>query len=79
MTGMTSATLGELEITARLDDHRRRGQGEEARMTRADRSLIQADPDAAQRCVEQARTVPTPRRARRAAGERARDANLPDA
>ncbi|RPV27186.1 conjugative transfer ATPase [Pseudomonas aeruginosa] len=70
--------LGELEITARLmitggEDK------EEARMTRADRSLIrQCILDAAQRCVAQARTVLT-RDVRDALRERARDANLPDA
>lgn len=71
--------LGELEITARLmitggEDK------EEARMTRADRSLIrQCILDAAQRCVTQARTVLT-RDVRDALRERARDAtNLPDA
>ena len=71
--------LGELEITARLmitggEDK------EEARMTRADRSLIrQCILDAAQRCVTQARTVLT-RDVRDVLRERARDAtNLPDA
>lgn len=70
--------LGELGITARLmitggEDK------EEARMTRADRSLIrQCILDAAQRCVAQARTVLT-RDVRDALRERARDANLPDA
>ena len=64
--------LGELEITARLmitggEDK------EEARMTRADRSLIrQCILDAAQRCVAEQRTVLT-RDVRDALRERARD------
>jgi conjugative transfer ATPase len=70
--------LGELEITARLmitggEDK------EEARMTRADRSLIrQCILDAAQRCVAEKRTVLT-RDVRDALRERARDATLPEA
>ena len=70
--------LGELEITARLmitggEDK------EEARMTRADRSLIrQCILDAAQRCVSEKRTVLT-RDVRDALRERARDATLPEA
>lgn len=69
--------LGELEITARLmitggEDK------EEARMTRADRSLIrQCILDAAQRCVADKRTVVT-RDVRDALRERARDATLPE-
>ena len=69
--------LGELEITARLmitggEDK------EEARMTRADRSLIrQCILDAAQRCVADRRTVLT-RNVRDALRERARDATLPE-
>ncbi|MGR4868197.1 conjugative transfer ATPase [Variovorax sp. LARHSF232] len=69
--------LGELEITARLmitggEDK------EEARMTRADRSLIrQCILDAAQRCVAARRTVLT-RDVRDALRERARDATLPE-
>ena len=69
--------LGELEITARLmitggEDK------EEARMTRADRSLIrQCILDAAQRCVAEKRTVLT-RDVRDALRERARDATLPE-
>jgi len=69
--------LGELEITARLmitggEDK------EEARMTRADRSLIrQCILDAAQRCVADQRTVLT-RDVRDALRERARDATLPE-
>lgn len=69
--------LGELEITARLmitggEDK------EEARMTRADRSLIrQCILDAAQRCVGEKRTVLT-RDVRDALRERARDATLPE-
>jgi hypothetical protein len=69
--------LGELEITARLmitggEDK------EEARMTRADRSLIrQCILDAAQRCVAEQRTVLT-RDVRDALRERARDATLPE-
>ena len=68
--------LGELEITARLmitggEDK------EEARMTRADRSLIrQCILDAAQRCVADQRTVLT-RDVRDALRERARDTALP--
>lgn len=70
--------LGELEITARLmitggEDK------EEARMTRADRSLIrQCILDAAQRCVADKRTVLT-RDVRDALRERVRDATLPEA
>jgi len=70
--------LGELEITARLmitggEDK------EEARMTRADRSLIrQCILDAVQRCVAEKRTVLT-RDVRDALRERARDATLPEA
>ncbi|MEW9900485.1 conjugative transfer ATPase [Chitinivorax sp. PXF-14] len=70
--------LGELEITARLmitggEDK------EEARMTRADRSLIrQCILDAAQRCVAEKRTVLT-RDVRDVLRERARDATLPEA
>ena len=69
--------LGELEITARLmitggEDK------EEARMTRADRSLIrQCILDAAQRCVANQRTVLT-RDVRDALRERARDTALPE-
>lgn len=69
--------LGELEITARLmitggEDK------EEARMTRADRSLIrQCILDAAQRCVAEKRTVLT-RDVRDALRERTRDATLPE-
>lgn len=69
--------LGELEITARLmitggEDK------EEARMTRADRSLIrQCILDAAQHCVVQNRTVLT-RDVRDALRERGRDATLPE-
>ena len=69
--------LGELEITARLmitggEDK------EEARMTRADRSLIrQCILDAAQRCVADQRTVLT-RDVRDALRERARDTALPE-
>ncbi|UBI68478.1 conjugative transfer ATPase [Pseudomonas aeruginosa] len=69
--------LGELEITARLmitggEDK------EEARMTRADRSLIrQCILDAAQHCVAEKRTVLT-RDVREALRERARDATLPE-
>ncbi|MBV2205719.1 MAG: conjugative transfer ATPase [Pseudomonas sp.] len=69
--------LGELEITARLmitggEDK------EEARMTRADRSLIrQCILDAAQRCVAQQRTVLT-RDVRDALRERAQDTALPE-
>ncbi|HEY9237392.1 MAG TPA: conjugative transfer ATPase, partial [Burkholderiaceae bacterium] len=69
--------LGELEITARLmitggEDK------EEARMTRADRSLIrQCILDAAQQCVAEKRTVLT-RDVRDALRERARDATLPE-
>lgn len=70
--------LGELEITARLmitggEDK------EEARMTRADRSLIrQCILDAAQRCVADKRTVLT-RDVRDALRERACDAALAEA
>jgi conjugative transfer ATPase len=69
--------LGELEITARLmitggEDK------EEARMTRADRSLIrQCILDAAQHCVAEKRTVLT-RDVRDALRERAQDATLPE-
>lgn len=69
--------LGELEITARLmitggEDK------EEARMTRADRSLIrQSILDAAQRCVADQRTVLT-RDVRDALRDRGRDATLPE-
>ena len=69
--------LGELEITARLmitggEDK------EEARMTRADRSLIrQCILDAAHQCVADKRTVLT-RDVRNALRERARDTTLPD-
>ena len=69
--------LGELETTARLmitggEDK------EEARMTRADRSLIrQCILDAAQHCVADERTVLT-RDVRDALRERARDATLPE-
>jgi len=69
--------LGELEITARLmitggEDK------EEARMTRADRSLIrQCILDAAQRCATDQRTVLT-RDVRDALRERARDSALPE-
>ncbi|MFJ5483725.1 conjugative transfer ATPase [Pectobacterium actinidiae] len=69
--------LGELEITARLmitggEDK------EEARMTRADRSLIrQCILDAAGRCVAEQRTVLT-RDVRNALRERGRDATLPE-
>ncbi|MGM1247502.1 conjugative transfer ATPase [Serratia marcescens] len=69
--------LGELEITARLmitggEDK------EEARMTRADRSLIrQCILDAAQCCVAGKRTVLT-RDVRDALRVRARDPNLPE-
>ena len=69
--------LGELEITARLmitggEDK------EEARMTRADRSLIrQCILDAAQLCVADRRTVLT-RDVRDALRERARDTSLPE-
>jgi conjugative transfer ATPase len=69
--------LGELEITARLmitggEDK------EEARMTRADRSLIrQCILDAAQRCVADKRTVLT-RDVRDSLRERAQDATLPE-
>lgn len=69
--------LGELEITARLmitgGEER-----EEARMTRADRSLIrQCILDAAQRCVADKRTVLT-RDVRDALRERGRDTTLPE-
>ncbi|MBB1525372.1 conjugative transfer ATPase [Pectobacterium carotovorum subsp. carotovorum] len=69
--------LGELEITARLmitggEDK------EEARMTRADRSLIrQCILDAAQRCVAANRTVLT-RDVRDALRERGHDTTLPE-
>lgn len=69
--------LGELEITARLmitggEDK------EEARMTRADRSLIrQCILEAAQRCVSDKRTVLT-RDVRDALRERGRDPTLPE-
>jgi conjugative transfer ATPase len=69
--------LGELEITARLmitggEDK------EEARMTRADRSLIrQCILDAAQRCVQQKRTVLT-EDVRNALRERSSDTALPE-
>jgi len=69
--------LGELEITARLmitggEDK------EEARMTRADRSLIrQCILDAAQHCVSEKRTVLT-RDVRDALRERGRDTTLPE-
>ncbi|MCC4607854.1 conjugative transfer ATPase [Xanthomonas campestris pv. zinniae] len=69
--------LGELEITARLmvtggEDK------EEARMTRADRSLIrQCILDAARRCASPARTVLT-RDVRDALRERGRDTTLPE-
>lgn len=69
--------LGELEITARLmitggEDK------EEARMTRADRSLIrQCILDAAQRCISEKRTVLT-RDVRDALRERGRDSTLPE-
>ncbi|WP_018988567.1 conjugative transfer ATPase [Aromatoleum toluclasticum] len=69
--------LGELEITARLmitggEDK------EEARMTRADRSLIrQCILDAARRCVANERTVLT-RDVRDALRERAHDTTLPE-
>ncbi|MEA9822440.1 conjugative transfer ATPase [Xanthomonas campestris pv. raphani] len=69
--------LGELEITARLmitggEDK------EEARMTRADRSLIrQCILDAARRCAASARTVLT-RDVRDALRERASDTTLPE-
>ena len=70
--------LGELEITARLmitggEDR------EDARMTRADRSLIrQCILDAAQCCVAAQRTVLT-RDVRDALRERGRDTTLPEA
>lgn len=69
--------LGELEITARLmitggEDK------EEARMTRADRSLIrQCILDAAQRCAREQRSVLT-RDVRDALRERSRDVLLPE-
>jgi conjugative transfer ATPase len=69
--------LGELEITARLmitggEDK------EDARMTRADRSLIrQCILDAAQRCVAERHTVLT-RDVREALRERSRDTALPE-
>ncbi|MFC4250366.1 conjugative transfer ATPase [Sinimarinibacterium flocculans] len=70
--------LGELEITARLmitgGEER-----EEARMTRADRSLIrQCVLDAAKRCVAEERTVLT-RDVRDALRERSHDTTLPEA
>ncbi|MBV6791650.1 conjugative transfer ATPase [Xanthomonas euvesicatoria] len=69
--------LGELEITARLmitgGEER-----EEARMTRADRSLIrQCVLDAAHRCVPEKRTVLS-RDVRDALRERGRDPTLPE-
>lgn len=69
--------LGELEITARLmitgGEER-----EEARMTRADRSLIrQCILEAAKRCVAEKRTVLT-RDVRDALRERGRDVSLPE-
>lgn len=70
--------LGELEITARLmitggEDK------EEARMTRADRSLIrQCILDAAQHCVSEQRTVLT-EDVRNALNERSNDSTLPEA
>ncbi|PAU86012.1 conjugative transfer ATPase [Pseudomonas sp. WN033] len=69
--------LGELEITARLmitgGEER-----EEARMTRADRSLIrQCILDAARRCVDEQRTVLT-RDVRDALRERGHDSTLPE-
>ena len=69
--------LGELEDHCTTDDHRRRDK-EEARMTRADRSLIrQCILDAAQRCAAEKRTVLTCD-VRDALRERARDATLPE-
>ncbi|WP_312975055.1 conjugative transfer ATPase [Stutzerimonas nitrititolerans] len=69
--------LGELEITARLmitgGEER-----EEARMTRADRSLVrQCILDAAERCVAEQRAVLT-RDVRDALRERSRDTTLPE-
>ncbi len=69
--------LGEFEITARLmitgGEER-----EEARMTRADRSLIrQCILDAARRCVDEQRTVLT-RDVRDALRERGHDSTLPE-
>jgi conjugative transfer ATPase len=70
--------LGELEITARLMITGGE-EKEEARLTRADRSLIrQCLIDAATRCVAEKRTVLT-RDVRDALRERAHDASLPDA
>lgn len=69
--------LGELEITARLMITGGE-EKEEARMTRADRSLIrQCILDAAQRCVGEQRTVLT-RDVRDALRERGHDALLPE-
>ena len=69
--------LGELEITARLMITGGE-EKEEARMTRADRSLIrQCILDAAKRCVAEQRTVLT-RDVRDALRERGRDATLPE-
>lgn len=69
--------LGELEITARLMITGGE-EKEEARMTRADRSLIrQCILDAAQRCVADDRTVLT-RDVRDALRERGRDTTLPE-
>ncbi|MDR2786934.1 MAG: conjugative transfer ATPase, partial [Candidatus Accumulibacter sp.] len=70
--------LGELEITARLMITGGE-EKEEARLTRADRSLIrQCLIDAATRCVSAKRTVLT-RDVRDALKARAHDASLPDA
>jgi conjugative transfer ATPase len=70
--------LGELEIIARLMITGGE-EKEEARLTRADRSLIrQCLIDAATRCVAGKRTVLT-RDVRDALRERARDTSLPDA
>jgi conjugative transfer ATPase len=70
--------LGELEITARLMITGGE-EKEEARLTRADRSLIrQCLIDAAERCGAGKRTVLT-RDVRDALRERARDTSLPDA
>ncbi|RMX06780.1 conjugative transfer ATPase [Corticibacter populi] len=69
--------LGELEITARLMITGGE-EKEEARMTRADRSLIrQCILEAAQRCVAEKRTVLT-RDVRDALRERGRDTSLPE-
>ncbi|THF64860.1 conjugative transfer ATPase [Pseudothauera nasutitermitis] len=69
--------LGELEITARLMITGGE-EKEEARMTRADRSLIrQCILEAAQRCVADKRTVLT-RDVRDALRERGRDTSLPE-